>query len=323
MSKRSLLISVSIASAASALLFAGCGSNSSVKHVAGGGAGGASGAAGAGGTHAASGASNSSGGSSGHAGSGGASGGAVSSSAGEGGMAVSEAGAGGATAAAGDANAGAAGEAGAGGAANCSEPGGSCPVGSACEAAQCVAVAGSLSGLRWDLPCTDGHATVNCVCPDTVMHTAQLQGTTGASYQVTLLFRGIVEQKTYSGGTTGLAVNEGPGGQGNAAYFVEGATPSAGDTFNIYELDVSSPAQTFYLNVGSSGIDQTFLIDYQATITMDAGATVTLTGNSLGGVETFNRGADTNPVVVPDVPPAPAAFDGQFVQMDVVSVLPN
>ncbi len=155
------------------------------------------------------------------------------------------------------------------------------------------------------------------------MHTAQLQGTNGTSYQVTLLFRGIVEQKTYSGGTTGLAVGEEAGGQGNPAFFVEGATPSSGDTFNIYELDVSSPAQSFFLNVGTSGIDQTFLIDYQATIAMDAGATVTLTGNSLGGVETFNRGADFNPVVVPDVPPAPAAFDGQFVQMDVVSVLPN
>jgi hypothetical protein len=37
-------------------------------------------------------------------------------------------------------------------------------------------------------------------------------------------------------------------------------------------------------------------------------------------MEIKNLDAQGTPAVVPGVPPAPAAFDGQFIQMDVVSV---
>jgi hypothetical protein len=152
---------------------------------------------------------------------------------------------------------------------------------------------------------------------------ATLQGTAGKSYDVTLHFRGIVEEKTYSGGTNGGAVGVEADGGVDPDLFISGGTPDTG-TFNIYELDISAPPQKLYLNSGKSGIDQVFLIDYQATITMQAGATVTLTANSVEGVETFNRGPNGGPaVVVPGVPPAPQTFDGQFVQMDVASINPH
>lgn len=96
----------------------------------------------------------------------------------------------------------------------------------------------------------------------------------------------------------------------------------SGDTWNIYSLVVSSPAQTFYLNAGASGTDQTQLIDYRATVTMAAGALVTLSANSVESVETFNRDSSGTPVVVAGVPPAPLAYDGQFVQVDVEAVVP-
>jgi len=189
-----------------------------------------------------------------------------------------------------------------------------CDSSAACVASTCVPVAAALTGLRWQLPCTAAHGSVNCACPATDLHTAQLTGQASASYNVTLHFRGIVEQKTYSGGTTGLA-----SGSSNSNLFISGGAP-ASDTWNIYRLDVSSPAQTFYLNAGASGTDQVWWIDYRATVVMAAGATVTLKADSVESVETFNRNASGTAVVVPGVPPAPDSYDGQFVQVDVESV---
>lgn len=57
-------------------------------------------------------------------------------------------------------------------------------------------------------------------------------------------------------------------------------------------------------------------------VTVAAGALVTLTANSVESVETFNRDGSGVPVVVTGVPPAPLAYDGQFVQVDVESVVP-
>jgi hypothetical protein len=210
-------------------------------------------------------------------------------------------------------------EAGAAGAdtgAACNNGGPACASGAACDTGQCVEVAGALSGLRWELPCTAAHGAVNCACPATDIKHATLAGTAGKNYSVTLHFRGIVEEKTYAGGTAGQAT-----GGANSTLFISGGTP-AGDTWNIYSLGVSSPAQTFYLNAGASGTDQTRLIDYRATITMASGALVTLTANSVESAETFNRDGSGAPVIVTGVPPAPLAYDGQFVQVDVESVVP-
>jgi hypothetical protein len=47
---------------------------------------------------------------------------------------------------------------------------------------------------------------------------------------------------------------------------------------------------------------------------------VGLTADPTDGLEYSNEGPDGGPVVPPGVPPAPMAFDGQLVQMDVVAV---
>jgi hypothetical protein len=173
----------------------------------------------------------------------------------------------------------------------------------------CTAVAASLAGLRWELPCAAGSSGGSCTTApsDTVMST--LGGVAGQSYNVTLRFRGVVEEKTYSGGT-----NDG-------AYWQVGGTPN-NDTYNIYELQISSPMQTFYLNRGQSYIGNCWAIDYQETIQMNTGATVTLTALSLDNSEIRNLDTNGNPIVVPGIPPAPNAFDGQFIQMDLVSITP-
>jgi len=176
----------------------------------------------------------------------------------------------------------------------------------ACAVGSCVDVAASLSGLRWELPClSPGTAANLCNAGGLITKTTTLMGTSGKSYTVKLHFRGVVEPKTYTGGT-----NDG-------AYFQTGGSP-ASDTYNVYELGVSDPPQTYYLNLGAEGITVTS-IDYEASILVNAGATITLAADPVDGVEINNE----NDVVVPGVPPDPQPYNGQFVQMDVVSVVAN
>lgn len=167
-------------------------------------------------------------------------------------------------------------------------------------------VGASLSGLRWELPCSSEYNEWNCNVTDPEPVVATLGGSPGTTYQVTLRFRGVVEGKTYVGGST-------------VDYFNRGGAP-AEDTYNVYALEVSDPPGTVYLNAGTSGSGRPFTIDYSATVTIAAGATVTLTATAIDGVEHKNLDVDDVAMVVADVPPAPDAYDGQFIQMDVVSV---
>ena len=73
-----------------------------------------------------------------------------------------------------------------------------------------------------------------------------------------LRLRGVVEQKTYPAGCTSGAWSS--GGVIN------------GDPYNVYRITVSSPAQTYYVNAGTSNITHTWALDYQQTFRVDAGA---------------------------------------------------
>jgi hypothetical protein len=127
----------------------------------------------------------------------------------------------------------------------------------------------SLSGLRWELPCMTQTTPELCTTLDQLSDNTTLAGATGTTYDVTLRIRGVIEPKTYAGGTAGDGWNR-------------DGTP-ASDTANIYAL--------------------------------------TLQADSLDALQIRNIDENGAPIVVPDVPPAPDAYDGQFVQMDVLSVL--
>jgi len=178
-----------------------------------------------------------------------------------------------------------------------------------CTNHQCVNVAGSLSGLVWALPCTSALSSIACNTDPTTTVSSKLGGATGVTYDVSLHFRGVVEQKTYNGGCT------------DGAYW-QSAGADSGDSFNVYRLTVSSPPQTYFLNVGASSINHTFALDYKKTILVDAGATVTLYADSKDGQEIVNVGADSNPVSIAGTS-ITQPYDGQFIQMDVDSVAPN
>jgi hypothetical protein len=168
-------------------------------------------------------------------------------------------------------------------------------------------VAAGLNGLRWEIPCGTVSGGVACPTVDPAPVSATLGGAAGAAYDVTLRFRGVVEQKTYLGGAS------------DGGLWQVGGTPAT-DTYNIYQLTVSAPQQVFYLNRGTSSITRTWLLDYQETVRMNTGAIVTLTAQAIDAQEIRNLDDQSVPLVVPDIPPAPQAFDGQFIQMDVLTV---
>jgi len=165
-------------------------------------------------------------------------------------------------------------------------------------------VAGALDGLRWELPCGADLGGNVCAATDAPVQTATITGS--GHYSVTLRFRGVVETKAYTGGTVD-------------GYFNTGGMDN-GDSFNVYAMKVSSPMQTYFVNMGQSNIYNCFPLDYTESVPMDGGATVMLSAMPIDGHEIENLDPSNMPIVIPDIAPAPAAYNGQFVQMDVVSV---
>ncbi|MFT3696842.1 MAG: hypothetical protein QM831_27115 [Kofleriaceae bacterium] len=164
-------------------------------------------------------------------------------------------------------------------------------------------IGAALNGLRWEIPCGTHTGATGCVAVVPAPVTAMLSGS--GTYQVELRFRGVVELKTYANGTTTGTFNT--GGDENS------------DGYNLYKLSVSAPAQSYYLNAGEE-LQRAVALDFTAKIPIAGGATVTLTADPQDGAEVQNVDLDGNPIVVPDIAPAPAAYDGQFVQMDVVAI---
>lgn len=198
--------------------------------------------------------------------------------------------------------------AGAGGGEACKVDGAPCgSAGHLCSAGECVDVAASLSGLLWQLPCEAPHSEASkCMTKTDVTSTAVLGGRSGFTYDVTLHFRGVVERKTFTGGCPG-----------DASWQTGGA--ENGDLYNVYQLTVSSPPQTFFLNVGASNLLYAFPVDFEKTIRVDAGATLTLFATSKDGIELKNIDEQSTPLVI-DGASIAQPYDGQFIEVEVVSV---
>ena len=174
---------------------------------------------------------------------------------------------------------------------------------------------GPLDGLQWILPGlsvntqgSEGPTKLNCALTDVT--TVTLGGNPATTYQVQLHLQGVVEQKTYTGSSSGGATGT------NAAYFILGGTP-AGDGWNVYSLTVSNPPATYYLNSGTSGNTFCNEIDYVVTIPINGGATVTLEVNSIDSIEIANNadGTGGSPISVPGVTTPAQPFFGQFVNI--------
>jgi hypothetical protein len=100
--------------------------------------------------------------------------------------------------------------------------------GAVCGSSSCQNVAGSLAGLRRELPYTSASNGTSCATEidgsvEAVLTTAP-SGTTGKTYEVTLHFRGVVEQRTYTGYDADGAVGAEPEGGVNSGVLHRGRT---------------------------------------------------------------------------------------------------
>lgn len=171
-------------------------------------------------------------------------------------------------------------------------------------------VAASLQGLRWELPCVAPYTPAPehvCISGPDQTTTATLTGRVGTTYELTLRLRGVVETKAY------------PGGVGAPVSL--GGTP-VNDAWNIYRLDISSPAQRWFLNAGETGVYACRIIDERLTVRAAAFAQFTLFASTVDSnrSEIRNRDLDGGALVVPSLPMTP--YDGQFLQLDVEAVHP-
>lgn len=171
----------------------------------------------------------------------------------------------------------------------------------------------SLPMLRIELPCIPGECPYNpddvCRMSPTVSTSEALEGEPGTLYEVTVRVRGVVEMSTYINGTLDSGGNVYVGGQVDSYW-------------SPFSLVVSDPPQIYWLNPLGDGDLFTHGMDYTYTLPVAAGAIVRLDGGS--GDDScglFNHDQFGVPIVIPQIDPAPAAFDGQFVQVDAEMIV--
>jgi hypothetical protein len=186
------------------------------------------------------------------------------------------------------------------------------------KAADLKQFAAGLDGYRFEFPCKEAMPDnpkpgQDCASglvkgdpkkTDNFTAEKKFGGVKGKRYQVTLRFRGVVEPMMYKDGKM------------DGDYFYIGGEPNNG-TYNIYKISVSSPPAHYFLNRQDKVGHRIFKIDYTKTIEIDGEATVTFFGDGQNGrlISNFEK------LVVPEVPPAPKPFNGQFVQVNVVDVV--
>jgi hypothetical protein len=148
-----------------------------------------------------------------------------------------------------------------------------------------------------------------------VDRTVSFGGDPALTYEVTLRFRGVLEARHYEGGT--------PRGE----HFHAGGSPQAQTLgYGTILLSITAPPQTYYLNSDERGgmVPPVFTIDHTETILIQGGAQVRLLWDDPDCRIIRNCISPTatpcQPFVVPGIAPAPGSFDGEFAQMDVVSV---
>ncbi|HET6583750.1 MAG TPA: calcium-binding EGF-like domain-containing protein [Nannocystaceae bacterium] len=160
----------------------------------------------------------------------------------------------------------------------------------------------ALAMLRWNLPCGVDLGDT-CTADMTAMDSAVLVGEPGVIYTVELRVRGVLESKAYANGTD------------DGAWYI-GGDPVIDGGWNETTLEVSDPPQLFRYNNGTRGVWEPVAVDVTRTIHVTAGATVTIAVDTENAIIIDNDDG----VVVPDVAPAPEAYDGQFAQVDILSI---
>ena len=187
--------------------------------------------------------------------------------------------------------------------------------GSGGAAADPIAFAGELHELFMHDECTG----VEPSQPDTCLHEQLIEqsidfgGEAGTVYDVTLRVRGLLEPTTISGGQAPLAEHP---------YFKVGGTVSAQD-WSHWHIEVSEPAQTYWLNHYPSTAHIIYKEDFEATLEIAAGAEVTvrvIDGNNRQ-MDNAEEGLADRRQLIEGV--TDEVLDGQMLRLDVISVEPQ
>jgi len=190
-------------------------------------------------------------------------------------------------------------------------------LGSSALALDAASPAAAIDGYRFEFPCKDpmpenpkeGETGLSALVTgdpkttDNFTATKKFGGQPGKRYKVTLRFRGVVEPMMYKDGQ-----------QVGEYFYIGGEKNNA--TYNVYQISVSSPKSHFFLNRQDKVGHSIFTIDYTQTIEIDGGAEIVFFGDGQNGklITNFKK------LVVPGIAPAPAPYNGQFVQVDVLDV---
>src|SRR5690606_15758218 len=177
---------------------------------------------------------------------------------------------------------------------------------------------------RW-LPCEDPSLTDTCPWdpsllddaiddPSVALHRETVLtfgGDPSVVYDVQIQIRGLTEPKSFTGGRV---LEE---------HFQIGGTPDVND-YDIYGIEVADPPESYTLNRNAMGVGHyLFMLDYTVTIPIRGGAEVRLTMIDPNTIAIANPGGAsgmTEPFVIPEIPPFPDPFFGQFIQMDVLAI---
>jgi len=188
-------------------------------------------------------------------------------------------------------------------------------------------IATLLDGKLWLMPVPGAGLTGPRVNdPPDIVQT--ITGTAGEYWLASLRIRGVIEVKNYEGSLRTIPIGK-TGTPPVAAFAVYkfSSLPSTClacyDTYNEYLLIISDPPQIILLNNSAWEGDAVFPVDYTINVPIAVGATVTLRARSVEGSAVPNVAA----ISVPDDISSPILvqqpYPGQFLQMDVVAVVPT
>lgn len=196
-------------------------------------------------------------------------------------------------------------------AAPASDAGATAPAAAAAPAEDATAAAAGFHQLFLHDECTGQYPPQPDTCAHQRVHEKSFTfgGKPGTTYDVTLRVRGIFEPTTIEGGEVPDPKHP---------YFKAGGTVKTGD-WSYWHIVVSEPKQTYYLNHYPAIGHVIYKEDFEATIPVTAGATVTvraIDGNDRQ-IDNGKVGPDRQQIIagVVDKPLA-----GQMLRLDVMNV---
>ena len=179
-------------------------------------------------------------------------------------------------------------------------------------AADLKSVVSGLHGLSLHDQCTGEFSPQ----PDTCLHqqllerTVAVGGKIGVVHDVTLRIQGIFEPTTIEGGETPYAAH---------SYYKVGGTIRARD-WSAWHIEVSNPKQTYWLNHYPKVSHTIYKEDFEATIPMAAGASVTvrvIDGNDRQ-MDNAEQGRPDRLQIITELSETP--LPGQMLRLEVLRV---